>query len=153
MGSGGAGGTGGVGGNGGDAVSGNGGNAGNDGDALGGGGFNAPTGMLLIDPRQGTLPGSAQSRARSLIQTNQAHAGMPSASGIAGSAFAGGGGNLNGRVGTARSGIPGMPGHVGQDRGGGLYLSTGGNVTLRNTTVSLNQATTSDPDIFGTFSQ
>jgi hypothetical protein len=46
-----------------------------------------------------------------------------------------------------------MPGLLGQDRGGGLYLTTGGTVTLRNTVVALNQATTGDPDTFGTFAQ
>ena len=150
---GGQGGNGDRGGNGGNAISGNGGNAGNDGNAFGGGGYNAPTGVLFIDPRQGALAGSAQSRARSLIRFNQAHPGLPSASGIAGAAVPGNPGNNGGRVGTARSGNPGSPGLLGQDRGGGLYLSPGGTVTLRNTVVSLNQATTGDPDIFGTFSQ
>jgi hypothetical protein len=150
---GGQGGNGDRGGNGGDAVSGNGGNAGNDGNAFGGGGYNAPSGVLFIDPRQGAQAGSAQSRARSLIRFNQAVHGSPSASGIARGVVAGTPGNNGGHFGTARTGNPGSPGLLGQDRGGGLYLSPGGTVTLRNTVVSLNQASTGDPDIFGTFSQ
>src|SRR5262249_61453675 len=78
---GGNGGNGDRGGDGGNAISGNGGNAGNDGNAFGGGGFNAPTGVLLIDPRQGAPAGSAQSRARSLIRSSQALAGPHSAGG------------------------------------------------------------------------
>jgi hypothetical protein len=88
-----------------------------------------------------------------LIRSNQAHPGSRSAGGLAGPVVPGTAGNLGGRVGTARSGNPGSPGLLGQDRGGGLFLASGGHVTLRNTVVSLNQATTGDPDISGTFSQ
>ena len=149
------GGTGDRGGDGGDAVGGSGGNAGNAGNAFGGGGFNAPTGVLFIDPRQGAPAGSAQSRARSLIRFNQALPGSQSVGGSNGRDNPGGPGigPIDGHFGTSRSGSLGSPGLPGQDRGGGLYLSPGGTVTLRNTLVTLNQATTSDPDISGTFSQ
>jgi hypothetical protein len=150
---GGLGGNGGHGGNGGNSASGNGGNAGNDGNARGGGGFNAATGTLFIDPRQGAFAGSAQSRATSLIRLNKVGPGIPKPSGIAGTAVPGAGGQLGGQAGNARNGVPGMPGLLGQDRGGGLYLTAGGKVTLRNINVSMNQAATGDPDIFGTFSK
>ena len=103
-------------------------------------------------PARARRAGSAQAQARSLIQFNQAHSGTPSASGIAGTAFAGLPGSNGGHFGTVRRGNPGTPGLLGQDRGGGLYLSPGGTVTLRNTIVTTNQATTGDPDISGTFS-
>ncbi len=151
--SGGLGGNGGFGGNGGDAVSGNGGNAGHDGNARGGGGFNTSTGTLVIDPRQRAFAGSAQSKATSLIRTNSVTAGVPKASGIAGTAFGGPGGQLGGSVGNARNGTPGQPGLLGDDRGGGLFLAAGGKVTLRNINVSMNQAATGDPDISGTFTK
>ncbi len=150
---GGVGGDGGIGGDGGNAASGDGGNAGNDGDARGGGGFNASTGTLLIDPRQGALAGSAQSKATSLVRSNKVSFGVPKPGGIAGTAFPGAGGALGGQFGNFRNGVPGMLGLFGQDRGGGLYLTAGGKVTLRNINVSMNQAFTGDPDIFGTFSK
>ena len=156
-------GTNGSGGQGGSAVGGNGGNgnrggdggnAGNTGNTFGGG-FNAPTGVLFIDPRKGTLAGSAQSRAQSLIRFNQAVADPQSAGGTNGRDNPGGSGlgQINGHFGTSGSGSVGSPGLLGQNRGDGLFLTSGGTVTLRNTLVTSNQATTSDPEVSGTFSQ
>jgi hypothetical protein len=90
-----------------------------------------------------------------MIQLNQAHAGLHAAAGINGQVEPGGPGigQIDGHFGTGTTGEVGSPGLLGQDRGGGLYLAKGGSATLRNTTVSLNQATTGDPNISGTFSQ
>jgi hypothetical protein len=58
------------------------------------------------------------------------------------------------------SGAPGMsfPGHFGTGGttgigvGGGLDLMTGGTVVIDNTTITGNNATTTDNDVHGTFS-
>jgi hypothetical protein len=73
---GGLGGSGVHGGKGGQADSGSGGHGGNGGNGVGGGGFNAPTGVLLIAPRQGAVAGSAQAHGRSLFRSNSAVGGL-----------------------------------------------------------------------------
>jgi hypothetical protein len=142
-----------LGGSGGNAQSGNGGNGGTVGNAFGGGGFNASTGVLLVDPRQGAFAGSAQSKATSLIHSNQVSGSSGKDAGFAGTATPGNGGQAHGGIGIAMTGTLGSPAKLGQDRGGGLYLTAGGKVTLRNSSVSTNQAATDDPNIFGTFTK
>jgi hypothetical protein len=147
---GGVGGSGAQGGSGGLAQSGNGGNGGI---ARGGGGFNPSTGVPLISPRQGAVAGSPQARATSFIQLNQAIGQGPGQGGNAGVAIPGAGGTPEGPIGIVKKGAAGTQGALGLGIGGGLYISSGGSVTLQNTTVSLNHASTSSPDIAGTFSQ
>ena len=122
---------------------------GNGGSGFGGFVYNVPTGVMLIDPRQGAIAGSAQSKATSLIELNQVVTDIGGAGGLGGGANAGG---PAGHAGTAKAGNIASGGGVGQEVGGGLYLLAGGKVTLRNTTVTGNKAATSNPDVFGTFS-
>ena len=50
----------------------------------------------------------------------------------------------------ALGGLPGAGGSDGDGIGGGLYITTGGVVTLKKTTVALNFASTSNDNIYGT---
>jgi hypothetical protein len=94
-----------------------------------------------------------QAGATSLIQSNQATGQVPGQAGGAGAATPGTGGTPGGALGFFRNGTAGRPGVAGMGIGGGLYLSSAGGATLDDTTVASNRASTSDPDIAGTFSQ
>jgi hypothetical protein len=131
---------------GGSARGGNGGVGGDSGYGIGGGGFNAFTGNLLIAPRQGARKRSKQSQATGSITGNQATQGVPGSGGVGGADVPGAN-----PVGNSSPGAPGTGGAAGQGLGGGLYLQSGGTVTIDDTTVTGNQASTSDPDVFGTF--
>ncbi len=132
-------------GTGGDATGGDGGNGGNAGSAFGGFAYDTPTGIMLIDPRQGAPAGSAQAKATSIITLNQVVANFPGAAGYGGGAHPGG---PAGHTGTAKAGNFGSAGFIGQDVGGGIYITAANKVTLRNTSVTGNKAPSS-PDIFG----
>jgi hypothetical protein len=137
----------------GNALGGNGGNGGAGGNALGGGALNASTGTLVIAPRLGAKKGSKQSKSTSTITDNQAIGGPDGNGGLGGPAVAGSSGAPNPHPGSATPGLAGRPGTPSEGIGGGLNLVAGGHVTLDNTTVATNSASTSNPDIFGTFSQ
>ena len=111
----------------------------------------AHNGILVIAPRQGAKRGSRQFKAVDSITSNLSNSGQNGLGGSAGSA-SGGLGASGGRSGTAAAGQPGatnvMPG---LGLGGGLDLFIGGNVTLSNTNVTGNHASTGDNDVSGTF--
>jgi hypothetical protein len=137
----------------GNAQGGHGGNSGSGGDGLGGGVLNASTGTLVIAPRLGAKKGSMQAKSTSTITSNQAAGGIAGIGGFGGSAIAGSSGTPNPHLGQATTGNPGSPGASGKGIGGGLNLVSGGQAKLDNTTVATNQASTSNADIFGTFTQ
>jgi hypothetical protein len=150
--SGGAGGDGASGSNGGNAAAGNGGDGGGSGGGSGGGIANFPGGTLTVEPRLGTKKGSKQSKATNLIVANQAiAAGSGAIGGAAGVANAGAGGSPNGVAGLTPPGNDGLTALSGPGIGGGLDLLTGGTVVIDNTTITANSATTSDNEVFGTF--
>jgi hypothetical protein len=64
-------------------------------------------------------------------------------------ALAGTGGTANGHM---TAGFAGAAELAGAGKGSGLDLIAGGPVVIDNTTVIRNDATTSDPDVSGTFS-
>ena len=87
-----------------------------------------------------------------VITGNSAAAGIGGAGGNFGVAQAGTGGSPSGVAGTSFLGHSGTAGTPGTGVGGGLDLITGGTVVIDNTTISGNSATTTDPDVHGTFS-
>ena len=150
----------GTGGNGGNGASGNNGGSGSAGDGSdGGGGGNGfgggiasfPGGTLAIEPRLGAKKRSQQSKATNLITANQAFGGLGARGNDAGVPQAGAGGTPNGAAGLTHRGNDGAIALSGTGIGGGLYLFAGGTVVLDNTTITGNTATTSDNDVFGTF--
>ena len=148
---GGKGGNGASGGNGGDGSAGNGGAGGFGSGGEGGAIANFAGGNLTIKPRLGAKKGSKQSRATNLITANQAIAGPGAPGGAAGQAGGGLGGASGGAAGLAHPGNPGPNELAGAGIGGGLYLSNGGTVSIDDTTVTANTATTSHSDVSGTF--
>ncbi len=158
----------------GNVAQGGGGGAGNGAGSGGAGGLGA--GGAAIDDT-----GSSLAIAGSLLSLNAADGGNGGAGGSTGAGGAGGDGSGGGvyysgpgsyygyplpagtltlsndvviaNAAIAGSGGPGpTEGTAGQGIGGGLYLGTGGTATLSKTLVMLNFASTSDPDIFGTYS-
>jgi hypothetical protein len=109
--------------------------------------------VLLVAPRQGAAAGSPQSRATSVFSSNLASGGLAGPGGAPGVATPGQGGTPNGPIGFARRGTAGTPGAPGLGIGGGLALSSAGSATLKDTSIALNQASSGDPDIVGTFAQ
>ena len=109
------------------------------------------TGVLVIAPRLGARSGSRQSKAIGSITSNQANGGYHGQAGLGGAA-SGGLGADGGQNGIATPGAPGvLIITFGSGIGGGLDLVVGGNVTLRNTKVTGNHASTSGNDVSGTF--
>ena len=152
FGQGGNGGNGGLGGSGGSGTGGNGGNGGVGGSGLGGGIFNQTTGTLTIQPRLGAKKGSKQSKATDTITGNQANRGL---GGAVGSGEARKPAREEHRA--ASQALPslataGTAGVSGVGVGGGLDLLPGGTVVIDDTTITGNQASTSDNDVSGTFS-
>jgi hypothetical protein len=118
--------TGGVGGTGGTGAAGHAGAGGTGGNAQGGGIWAGGGAVTLLND---TIAGSSASVASKPTAGN--------------SATGGGGGSA--ATGTGAAGIPG------NGQGGGLFDSGGTFITLKNTIVANNAATTSDPDVSGTF--
>jgi hypothetical protein len=138
---------------GGNATGGNGGDGGEGASGLGGGIFNATTGTLTLKPRLGAVPGSAQAQATDVITTNQALAATGGEAGAGGTATGGLGRStqtFKGTNGVATPGQPGVTDLFSVGVGGGI--ATFGTAVVDNTTISGNQATTSDPNIDGKLS-
>jgi hypothetical protein len=144
------------GGNGGNVIGGSGGAGGFGGNGVGGGLFVDVPGTLVMKPRQGARKGSAQSSATDVITTNRA-AGGPGASGgtasslsFAGNAGTGSPSSAPASNGTFTPGTAGVAGTAGSGAGGGIAIL--GTATIDNATITGNTASTSDPDVDGTFS-
>ena len=150
--------TGGTGGNdngdGGDAIAGNGGNAGEGCVGLGGGLINVATGTLSMNPQLGAPEEieTGEGHRPHLEQPGRQRSGRrrgapgPALRGVQG---AGG----SGVIGTSTQGAEGtVDNSDSQGIGGGAAFITGGSATLDNVTISGNTASTSDPDVYGTFS-
>ena len=99
----------------------------------------------------GAKKGSKQSKATNLITANQATAGAGGPGAAPGIAQAGTGGTPGGTNGQVFPGNRGRTGTAGTGVGGGLDLIAGGTVVIDNTTLTGNTATTSNNDVFGTF--
>jgi hypothetical protein len=136
-----------LGGQGGSGIGGPGGNGGIGGDGLGGGIFNATSAKLTIDPRLGAKKGSPQSKATDTITGNQAKGGIGGAGGQGGGAFAGQGGHPNGLAGSASQGAAGADERAGAGLGGGLVRDPSPNVTINNTKITGNTASTAGNDV------
>jgi hypothetical protein len=135
---------------GGSATGGNGGASGEGAGGVGGGIFNATTGNITLKPRLGATKGSRQAKATDVITTDKALAASGGPAGTGGSATGGlGKGSLgvNGINGKAASGQPGVTDLSSTGVGGGI--ATFGTAFVDNTTVSGNQASTSDPNVDG----
>jgi hypothetical protein len=135
---------------GGSAVGGNGGIGGESGIGIGGGVFVANTGSLTLKPRLGAKKGSKQAGATNVITANQANAGSAGGAGPGGSATLGAAGTPGGISGRATPGDNGSVDTFSAGVGGGIAII--GTALIDNTTISGNHATTSDPDVDGTFS-
>ncbi len=155
---GGTGGSGGAGGNGiagipstgGRAIGGTGGDSGEGASGVGGGIFNATTGTLTLKPRLGVTKGSRQAKATDVITTNKALAATGGQAGAGGSATGGLGRpslGVNGVNGVATPGQPGVTDLFSAGVGGGI--ANVGTALVDNTTISGNQASTSDPNVNG----
>ena len=150
----GIGGNGGIGTLGGDGFSGSGGNGGNGGfggDGLGGAIFDAKSATLVLAPRLGAKKGSKQFKATDTISANQANQGSGGRGGAAGGAIGGQGQTPGGPAGQAFPGIAGVAGVEGVGLGGGLDFFPGGDVTIDNTNITGNNASTADNDVSGNF--
>jgi hypothetical protein len=153
---GGAGGRGGAGGfssggNGGAATSGAGagGNGVAGGFGLGGGIFNFLEATLAIAPRLGAKKGSRQSAATDTITANQAARGSGAPGGSGGNASAGAAGEIGGTAASAVfPGASGADGTPGNGVGGGLFRYRSNKVTIEDTNITGNSASTADNDSF-----
>ena len=117
---------------------------------VGGGIFNATTGTLTLKPRLGAKKGSSQAKATDVITTNQALAATGGHAGAGGTATGGLGRpaqGFNGLNGVATPGQPGVTDLFSAGVGGGI--ATFGTAFVDNTTISGNQASTSDPNVDG----
>jgi hypothetical protein len=148
---GGSGGDGTTGGNGGDGVSGLIGSGGNGGAGSGGGAANQSGGILVINPRLGAKKNSKQARASSLFTANQALGGRGGSFGAVGNGNGGSGGTPGGTPGTGVIKLSIVPSTAGKGIGGGLNLDAAGSATIKDTSVTGNQASTSNNDVAGTF--
>jgi hypothetical protein len=83
-----------------------------------------------------------------LIIDNQANLGHAGMAGSGGGATGGQGGTSNGSVGQATPGIAGTIGANGMGEGGGVFRASGANVTINNTQIAGNSASTSGSDVF-----
>ena len=140
-----------IGGDGGNAFGARGGNGGDGGIGRGGAISNLPGGILTIKPRRGAINGSRQSKATDTITTNLASASQGGTGGAAGAVTVGLGASPGGSNGLAFPAGPGGTGSSGVGIGGGVDLEIGGTAIIDNTFVTGNHATTSDNDVFGTF--
>ena len=102
------------------------------------------SGTLTIAPRLGTKKGSKQSKATDTITANQANGGPAGLGGAGGGAAGGQGQAPGGTAGQAFPGTPGVAGVAGAGIGGGLELFPGGHVTIDNTNITGNTASTSE---------
>ena len=149
---GGKGGNGASGNNGGNGTAGNGGDGGGGGGGLGGGIANFPGGDAHHRAQVGREEGLQA------VESHEPHHGQPGRSQgrelpVAPRELpqAGAGGSPNGAAGLTHPGNAGATALSGTGIGGGLDLLTGGTVVIDNTTITGNTATTSDNDVFGTF--
>jgi hypothetical protein len=116
---------------------------------LGGAVFNNAVGAsLTIDPRLGAKKGSRQAKATDVITSNQANSGLGGAGGQGGEAFEGIGGQPNGVVGSATQGFTKPDAAAGSGIGGGVVQNP--TVTIKNTTITGNTASTSNNDVLNT---
>jgi hypothetical protein len=102
-------------------------------------------------PRSGAPAGSPQSRATDSISQNSATSGAGGSAGFGTLPHPGRPSVNGGRFGNGTVGVAGVAGPAGTGVGGGLFLDPAGTATVANTTVSGNQASTSDNDVHGTF--
>jgi hypothetical protein len=144
---GGDGGSGVVGGRGGDADGGSGGQGGSGGRGSGGGIFNTKSAILTIDPRLGTRKGSRQAKATDTITGNQATGGTGGEGGSGGAASVGRGGTPNGAIGRSNQGVSRTSASPGAGLGGGLARESSANVTINNTNITGNTASTNGDDV------
>jgi hypothetical protein len=105
----------------------------------------------VIAPRLGAKKNGKQAKATSLFTANQAIRGAGGAGGAAGTATAGPGGSPGGTPGYTFPGTPGAQGSPGTGSGGGLFLDPAGTATIKDTTITGNQASTSNNDVAGAF--
>src|SRR5262249_1166900 len=110
------------------------------------------SGTLTLAPRLGARRGSRQSAATNTITTGQANRGLGGPGGAAGGAIGGPGQAPGGTDGQAFPRGPGAAGGAGMGRGGGIHLVPGGKVTIDDTRVTGNNASTGNNDVSGTFS-
>jgi hypothetical protein len=131
----------------GDAAGGDGGPGGASGSGLGGGIFNAKNATLMIDPRLGARKGSQQASATNTITGNKSNRGIGGPAGAGGAATAGKG--VAGKVpdGTAKPGKVGVGAVAGTGIGGGLERIPGSSVTIANTNITGNSASTAGNDV------
>ena len=137
-----------VGGAGGNAQGGSGAKGGFGGSSTGGAIYNAIAASLVLAPREGARKGFSQARATDAVTANLAVLGPAGMGGSAGSATAGQGGP-NASTGTASAGTAGAAGLRGDGFGGGLYRRDPATVSITNTTISGNNASTADNDLSG----
>jgi hypothetical protein len=90
---------------------------------------------LKIDPRLGARKGTRQSRATGTITGNRATGGLGAPGGTGGGASRG------------SAGMPGADGVSGTGVGGGLSRFKNGSVTLANTNINGNNASTTGNDV------
>ena len=140
---------------GGEAFGGTGDNSGEGGVGIGGGLANLAAGTLAINPQLGAPKKSKQAKATDLISGNQADSAPAASAGDGGTATGGPGGtgSTNGLVGLTFPGLGGTAANSSSEGiGGGAAFITGGSATLDNTTITGNHASTSDDNVFGTYS-
>jgi hypothetical protein len=116
---------------------------------LGGGIFNATGAKLTLDPRLGARKGSRQSKAVDNVTANQANRGLGGPGGQGGDGFGGSGGRLNGAAGAGLAGPAGPAGLAGAGVGGGVVRDTSLIVTINNTNITGNTASTTGNDVGG----
>jgi hypothetical protein len=120
------------------------------GSAFGGGLWGLIKASLQIDPRQGARKGSRQAKLTDLVAGNSASAGQARLGGDRGSATGGAGGAPNGTPGMAFFSFPtGKNGTPGIGAGGGLGPFPAPNVTIANTKITGNHASTFNNDVDG----
>jgi hypothetical protein len=139
-----------------EAIGGAGGSGSNGGDGVGGG-INVGTGVIY-----GTTDDCSLTLTNSSLVGNQAVGGAGGSGSNGGNGWGGGVSVLAGSsaaidatritLNSAAGGVAGTGGSSGQGIGGGLFIDTGADVTLsKSTKVIFNFASTSDDNIFGTY--
>jgi hypothetical protein len=111
---------------------------------------NFAEGTLTLAPRSGARPGSPQSRATDTITGNLASRGRGGLGGAGGGAVGGRGRFVDDPTGLAIPGGLGIQGDNGIGGGGGLARNRRGHVTITDTNVTGNHATTQGNDVFDT---
>ena len=121
---------------------------GNGGIGSGGGIWIDKSATLTIDPRLGAKKGTKQSRASNTITGNQANRGLGGPGGGVAGATVGKGGAPDGPPGRELFlGQAGDAGASGAGIGGGVVRFSSGNVTLANTSIKGNNASTAGDDV------